>query len=145
MKTIVVGHDASEPSQRALARASSLAGAYDAKLVITSVSPVTGRGVHMVDPAPGPGDIPTELAHARTYLQDKDVRARYVAAEGEPARMIASVADEHDADLIVVGTREANVAERIRRPSISRAVASDSRRDVLIVHPDQPPRDRRRP
>ena len=135
MKTIVVGYDASEPSRRALARPASLAGAYDAKLVITSVSPVTARGVHMVDPAPGPRDVPTELAHARTYLRNQGVRARYVAAEGEPARMIASVADEHDADLTVVGTREANVAERIHRPSVSRAVASDSRRDVLIVHP----------
>ena len=37
MKTIVVGYDASEPSQRALARAASLAGAYDAKLIVTSV------------------------------------------------------------------------------------------------------------
>lgn len=64
------------------------------------------------------------------------MRAEYVAAEGEPTRMIASVADELDADLVVVGTREAGFVERIAHPSVSRGLANSSHRDVLIVHPE---------
>src|SRR3954471_16066380 len=136
MKTIVVGYDESEPLRRALERAASLADAYDARLIVTRVGPVTGRSLHMVDPAPATGDYPRVLAHARTYLEKRGVRAQYVAAEGEPARMIASVAEEHDGDLIVVGTREPGLVERIQHPSVSQAVARESDRDVLIVHPE---------
>ena len=49
--------------------------------------------------------------------------------------MIASVADELDADLVVVGTREAGFVERIAHPSVSRGLAQGSHRDVLIIHP----------
>ena len=135
MKTIVVGYDTTEPSQRALDRAASLAGAYDARLVVASVGPVTGRDLSVVDPAQAPEQHAQELARARTYLQDRGVRASYVAAEGEPSRMIASVADEYGADLIVIGTREAGIVERVRHPSVSQAVARGTGRDVLIVHP----------
>jgi nucleotide-binding universal stress UspA family protein len=48
--------------------------------------------------------------------------------------MSSSVADEQDADLIVVGTRGACFAERFERPSVSEAVVGESGRDVLIVH-----------
>jgi nucleotide-binding universal stress UspA family protein len=90
----------------------------------------------MVDPAPPREDSANVLEHARAYLESRGMRARYVPAEGEPADMIESVAEEHDADLIVVGTREASIVERLPHPSVSRAVARRSDRDVLIVHPD---------
>ena len=136
MKTILVGYDESEASLHALKRAASLADALEARLIVANVASPTDRSDHLVDPAPAPSDFAPELAPARAYLEDRGVRAEYVTAEGEPARMIASVADELDADLVVVGTREAGFVERIARPSVSRGLARTSHRDVLIVHAD---------
>src|ERR1700750_3306355 len=115
MKTIVVGYDESDPSHRALERAATLATAYDARLIVTSVARATEEKRRTV--APPPRDYAEDLAHARAYLEDRGVRASYVAAEGEPARMIATVAEQHGADLIVVGTREAGLVERVQEPS----------------------------
>jgi len=45
------------------------------------------------------------------------------------------IAEERDVDLVVVGTREPDLAERILRHSVSAEVARRVHRDLLIVHP----------
>jgi nucleotide-binding universal stress UspA family protein len=138
MRTILVGYDQTDPSMRALDRAASLAGAFDARLIVTSIVPGTVRAVRNAiptDPAATPVDT-EELAHAREYLDARGVKAGYVAARGDAAAMITMVAEQHDADLIVLGTREFGPADRVMRPSVSQAVARQAHRDVLIVHPD---------
>lgn len=57
-----------------------------------------------------------------------------VPAIGEPAEAIVEVANEKDADLIVVGTRELGFVERLLGQSVSEAVSRRARCDVLIVH-----------
>jgi len=58
-----------------------------------------------------------------------------VPAVGDPSKTIVLVADEHDADLIVVGTREPGLVDRVLHQSVSRSVSRHTRRDVMIVHP----------
>lgn len=138
MKTIVVGYDDSEPARRALARAADLGEAFGAKLVVTSVAgvnlPAGGRGSSAVDPTDPPELHEEELGRARTYLGTRTVEASYVNAVGEPAEAIVAAADEHGADLIVVGTRELGFAQRLLGQSVSRSVAEHAHTDVLIVH-----------
>jgi nucleotide-binding universal stress UspA family protein len=76
-----------------------------------------------------------ELAHARAYLRERGIDADHVPAIGDPAKAIAMLAEARDADLVVVGTREPGLAERIIRHSVSREVARRIHRDLLIVHP----------
>jgi nucleotide-binding universal stress UspA family protein len=138
MKTIVVGYDETEGAARALDRAAELAEALSARLVVTSVAPVlisATRSGGPIDPTDTPADHRAELEHARAHLQGRAVEAEFVPALGEPADTILELADEHDADLIVVGTREPNVLERLLGQSVSQSVARRSHRDVLIVHP----------
>ena len=137
MKTIVVGYDETEPSKRALERAAELAQAFGSKLIVTSVAPIllsTSRSMGAIDPTDPPAEHTAELQHAREFLTGKGLEAEYQAALGEPADTIVEVAESSGADLIVVGTREPGVLERLLGQSVSQSVSRQAHCDVLIVH-----------
>ena len=136
-KTIVVGFDDTKPARRALERAADLAEAFGAKLVVTSVAPIlvgAGRSAGPIDPVDPPAEHREQLKDARELLEARDIKAEYVPAVGEPADTIVELADDRDADLIVVGTREPGVLERLLGQSVSERVAHQAHRDLLIIH-----------
>jgi nucleotide-binding universal stress UspA family protein len=139
MQTIVVGYDETEASTRALDRATEIAKAFGSKLIVTSVAPVMlspGRGgdAGAIDPTDTPDEHMVELAHAREHLLGSGVDAEFQPAIGEPAETIVELAEERAADMIVVGTREPNVLERLLGQSVSQSVSHRAHCDVLIVH-----------
>jgi nucleotide-binding universal stress UspA family protein len=139
MKTIVVGYDDSDAAVRALARAAELATAFDAKVIVTSVANMlvgatAARGIGPLDPVDPPELHRAELEHARRFLADRGIAAELELALGEPAEEILELAERRQADVIVVGTREPGLLERLLDPSVSSAVQRHAHCDVLIVH-----------
>lgn len=135
MKTIVVGYDGSEHADRALARAVALAQ-EGAKLVVVSaaaLSPLTRDvGTSAVDPIAAE-EARKALDKAQAELSAKGVEGRTVEAHGDPADMIVQQAKEAGADLIVVGTRGLNLAQRALLGSVSTKVVHHAPCDVLVV------------
>lgn len=137
MSTIVVGYDQTPGSQRALERAATLAKALGAKLVVTSVAPLMvsiGRSAGPTDPTDTPEMHAEELGAARRYLEGQGVEAEYRSGVGEPADAIVQLANEVGAEMIVVGTSEPNLIQRLTGQSVSEAVSHHAHCDVLIVH-----------
>jgi nucleotide-binding universal stress UspA family protein len=136
MKTIVVGYDESETAKRALERAGQLAKAFDSKLIVASVAPIMtniGRSAGPVDPTDTPQEHVEELKHAQTYLEGEGVQAEYLPGLGHPAETLAELANDRDADLIVVGHHHKGVS-RLLGQSVSDSVAHRVHCDVLLVH-----------
>jgi nucleotide-binding universal stress UspA family protein len=153
VKTIVVGYDGSEASELALERVAELALALGAKVVVTSVEtpvapeaalaggygvPATAIDVEGQQQAREERD--RMLARARGYFEQRGIAAEVTAPSGQPVDEIIDVAERHAADLIVVGTHEPGLLERLFRGSVSQGVARKAHCDVLVVHPEGKPR-----
>jgi nucleotide-binding universal stress UspA family protein len=138
MQKILVGYDDTDPSKRAVERAAELAKAFGAQVVVTSVAPLLyggTRSVGPVDPSDSPAMHEEQLKNAAAVLSGLGITPELIPATGDPAAAIARLADDVDADLVVVGTREPGVVERLMHHSVSREVARRVHRDILIVHP----------
>ena len=138
MKKIVLGYDDTESAQRALERTAQLAKAFGSE--VRGDERRAGRDERRPLRGTGRSDgaasasTAEELARAREYLEGQGIQAEYQPAVGEPADTIVDLAQERGADLIVVGTREPNLYQRLLGQSVSDSVSHKAHVDVLIVH-----------
>jgi nucleotide-binding universal stress UspA family protein len=93
-----------------------------------------GLAAPAILPVPDRAEATRELAEAKETLAGRNVEAEYVSTVGDAAEGIVEVAEQHDADLIVVGTREPGFLDRVLGGDVSEAVSRRAHRDVLIVH-----------
>lgn len=137
MKTIVLGYDGTEASERALERAAEIGAAFGSSVIVTSVSTRLGGAVHAGgsgDPADTLETHESMLDAAAKKLSDRGLQAESVLALGDADDAILELAEQRGADLIVVGTREPGFFERLMGHSVSESVQRHARCDVLIVH-----------
>ena len=137
MKTIVLGYDKTEASERALERTAELAAAFGSSVIVTSASETLGGAVHAgggADPTDPPEGHEALLDEATKKLAARGVQAESVLALGSAGDAIVELAEERHADLIVVGTREPGFFERLLGHSVSGSVQRHAHCDVLIVH-----------
>jgi universal stress protein E len=146
--SIVCGVDGSRDSDAALAVAAGLAERLGARLVLAHVAdrvltpyaqtaPLTGIGIAgslAVDEAAA-----QQEAGVRLLEQAADragvAHAEYRVAIGLPAERLADIADEEDAELILVGSRGRGAFKAAFLGSVSNSLVGIARCPVLIVPP----------
>ena len=141
---IVVGTDGSDTAAEAVRQASELAKLTGGRLdVVSAFEPVSRRRVE-AEQGGAPGDVQHEF-HPREDVNITLERAAAAAKgegveevttharEGDPADAILDVAEEVNADLIVVGNKGMTGARRFLLGSVPNKVSHHAPCSVIIV------------
>lgn len=141
--SIVVGTDGSDTATQAVRHAVDLASAVGAKLeLVSAYEPVPEQRLaeerrHAPEDlqwAIGPReDVDATLEAAATIARAAGVKVELSSRQGDPADAILDVAEERDADLIVVGNKGMTGAKRFLLGSVPNKVSHHAPCSVLIV------------
>jgi nucleotide-binding universal stress UspA family protein len=126
-QVIVVGAHKSDTARRAVAEAIELSRALHAHLHLVSAYPQDGSGTDGVD-TPGRLDAQRTLDAMAPVVGSVTTHA----FPGNPAKAILTIADQVDADLIVVGNKGMKGKGRFLG-SVPNDIAHQARCAVLIV------------
>jgi nucleotide-binding universal stress UspA family protein len=140
---IVVGTDGSETATAAVETAVELAKLSGAKLEIVSAyqpippsrlreegSGISGDISHTINPRE---DVQLVLGNAAAVAKKANVEVVTHPREGDPADAILDVAEENDADLVLVGNKGMTGARRFLLGSVPNKISHHAPCDVWIV------------
>jgi nucleotide-binding universal stress UspA family protein len=135
-KTVIWATDGSDEALVALPLARELAGERDAHLaVVHAYEVVPSRGgafMRQLDEL----DVQEQLRDHVEWLRSDGVDANFILASAtasDPARKIADVAREIDADIIVIGHRRRPAIASLLRGSVARRLVRSAPCPVLIA------------
>ncbi len=141
--SIVVGTDGSETAKEAVRQATELASAVGATIHLVSAFEPVGEGrlreerqqvpddmQWMVNPRE---DVDATLNNAAEAIRQGGLQVETYAREGDPADAILDVAEEQNADLIVVGNKGMTGAKRFLLGSVPNKVSHHAPCSVMII------------
>ena len=140
---IVVGTDGSDTAKQAVREATDLAKRIGARVeLVSAYEPVSDSRLReesvqvpddlqwMVNPRE---DVDATLQDAANEVRAAGVDVEVFARQGDPADAILDVAEETDADLIVVGNKGMTGAKRFLLGSVPNKVSHHAPCSVLII------------
>jgi nucleotide-binding universal stress UspA family protein len=141
--SIVVGTDGSDTATQAVRQAVDLAAALGAKLeLVSAYAPVSEQRLaeerraapEDLQWAIGPReDVDATLEAAAKIAAADGVSVELCPRQGDPADAILDVAEERDADLIIVGNKGMTGAKRFLLGSVPNKVSHHAPCSVLII------------
>ncbi|CAN5292381.1 universal stress protein [soil metagenome] len=141
-KTVVVGTDGSDSSLRAVDRAGALASGPDARVIIATAYFPSSDDSRASDVLKDEGYKLSGNAPIYAILREAKDRAKAAGATnveekavvGAPVDALVELAEESNADLLVVGNVGLSTIAGRLLGSVPANVARRSKTDVLIVH-----------
>jgi nucleotide-binding universal stress UspA family protein len=139
LANIVTATDLSGSSLHACHRAASLARMHDAQLTLVHVLAVSALDELRRAGDEAPAQAVEDDARSRMHALAVEVRQRHEArvteqlVKGHVLQEIVRLAEQHDAELVVTGTRGAGFMRGVVVGSTAERVAKFSRRPVLMV------------
>lgn len=142
-KRILVGTDGSDSAREAIRQAAELARLSEGELyVVSAYEPVPQRKAEL-DRGGAPGDVAHEfgpreevnfvLDGAASIATEYGIEIKRHPRDGDPADAILEVAEEIDADLIVVGNKGMTGARRFLLGSVPNKVSHHAPCSVFIA------------
>ncbi len=141
--SIVVGTDGSETAGEAVRQATDLAKAVGAAVHVVSAFEPIGNQRLREERTQVPDDmqwmvhqredVEATLRQAAERIEEAGVQAETYARQGDPADAILDVAEEENADLIVVGNKGMTGAKRFLLGSVPNKVSHHAPCSVLII------------
>ena len=134
-KTILFPIDQSRESREACGTVAEMVKMFGGKLVLLSVvESAAAEAETAADRAmTSPEAIAQLLEEAKALFSSKGIEARVIEREGNPAFTICDVADELEADLIIMGSRGLGLTEDGASESVTNRVINLAPCPVLIV------------
>ena len=142
-RSIVVGTDGSDTATQAVRQAVDLAASVGAKVeLVSAYEPVPAQRLQEerreapedLQSAINPReDVDATLEAAAEVARKAGVTANAYARQGDPADAILDVAEEQEADLIVVGNKGMTGAKRFLLGSVPNKVSHHAPCSVLII------------
>jgi nucleotide-binding universal stress UspA family protein len=142
-KLIVVGTDGSDTAAQAVRQAVDLAKSVGAGLeLVSAYEPVPAQRLSeerrqapediqwAINPRE---DVETTLEGAASVAREAGVPVNVYARQGDPADAIVDVAEEREADLIIVGNKGMTGARRFLLGSVPNKISHHAPCSVLIV------------
>ena len=142
-KSIVVGTDGSDTAAQAVRQAVDLASAVGAKVeLVSAYEPVPAQRLAeerrqapedlqwAINPRE---DVEATLQEAAAVASEAGVSAETYARQGDPADAILDVAEEQNADVVIVGNKGMTGARRFLLGSVPDKISHHAPCSVLIV------------
>lgn len=139
MRSIVVGTDGSPGAKAAVQRAAEVARGNDARVHLVTAYPdvpsyrETITSSAKADPIDLRQAAESVLSRAGREFEAEGIEVEGHAREGDPAQVIIEVAQEKQADLIVVGARGLTGVQRFLLGSVSSKLSHHSPTSVMVV------------
>ncbi|MGD2179708.1 universal stress protein [Lusitaniella coriacea] len=134
-KTVLFPIDRSRESRHAVDVVTDLVKKYDSRLIILSVVEETSAESETAVPEVMSSTETVEklLKGAQALFAEKGIQAEIMEREGMPSFTICDVADELDANLIIMGSRGTGLTEEGAAESVTNRVINLSPCPVLVV------------
>lgn len=141
-KTIMVGDNGTTEAERAVEVAVLLAQSLKAKVILLGIiappsAESQAEGIGLRAPSEVRQQLEQRLGRTAGEARQLGVDVVIEIADGDPENEIESRAEQHSADLIVVGHREISRIRRWLEGSTSETLVRSSRISVLVVHDEQ--------
>ncbi|GAB4371869.1 MAG: universal stress protein [Elainellaceae cyanobacterium] len=135
-KTILVALDGSELSEQVVQALGQVQVQPSDKIVIAHVIVNLGADVVADRPRTDTELIPhQQLEKLQAYQESLPCKSELEIVTGDPAEEIVRLANIHDVDLIVMGSRGLTGVNRILKGSVSSQVVEDAACSVMVVKP----------
>ena len=133
-KTVLFPIDQSRESREAADTVAGVVKLCNSRLYVLSVVTVLEPGEVPTSPEmASPQAIAELLQSAKNLFADQGIEAELVEREGKPAFVICDVADELEADLIIMGCRGLGLTDEGAAESVTNRVINLSPCPVMVV------------